>query len=249
MARRLINAVRRIMSRFRKSDTQVLTGREYWEDRVLKYGRRSVLNIKHSEDEYEQVTALQKARLFTILASQLNGREKVALDFGCGPGRFTPDLADLIRGNSIGVDPIPQFLEMAPKKDKAEYLLLENQVIPLADASADVVWVCLVLGGITEENELGQTAREINRVLKSDGLLFLVENTTDAPSAAHWKFRPFESYEKLCSFAPLRYLSDYYDAGERISIMAGRKAPSRTEEPLVLEETAEVGSIQIMAEE
>src|SRR5947208_7202047 len=68
----------------------------FWEERAKNHGRRSVLNTSHSEDEYDQVTEMQKREIFPHLVSALKGTEKVVLDFGCGPGRFTGSLASLI---------------------------------------------------------------------------------------------------------------------------------------------------------
>ena len=173
MMRSLVGFARQCFSRFsQNSTTDFLSDIEYWQARVKKYGRRSVLNIEHRDDAYDRVTADQKARIFPLFESQLCGDERTILDFGCGPGRFTPDLAKLVQGCCIGVDPIEDFLDIAPRSEYAEYLLLHNGVIPLLDSSIDVIWICLVLGGITTESELERTASEINRVLKENGLSF-----------------------------------------------------------------------------
>jgi ubiquinone/menaquinone biosynthesis C-methylase UbiE len=51
-----------------------------------------------------------KEILFPLLQSQLTGTECNLLDFGCGPGRFTTDLAELISGKAVGVDVVPDLL-------------------------------------------------------------------------------------------------------------------------------------------
>jgi ubiquinone/menaquinone biosynthesis C-methylase UbiE len=197
---------------------------DYWERRAKKYGKRAVLNIGHSEQEIEEVTQKQKQFLFPLLQGELNGNEKVVLDFGCGPGRFTADLAYLIDGKAIGVDPIRGFLKVAPHNDsRVEYLHLSGERIPCNDESVDIVWCCLVLGGLTEFSELHNSISEIGRVLKSGGLLFLIENTSDKQNGKHWHFRSPEAYCQLIKFAPLKILSTYEDLGETITVMAGRK--------------------------
>jgi len=100
---------------------------------------------------------------------------------------------------------------------------MKEGVIPVEDESMDVVWICLVLGGIIDDSVLRFTIDEINRVLKKDGLVFLVENTSEKKDGDYWKFRSVQTYQKLFSFVELRHLSDYFDLGERISIMTGRK--------------------------
>jgi SAM-dependent methyltransferase len=200
-----------------------LHGLHYWEDRVQKYGKRSVLNTGHSEEEFDSVTQMQKDILFPLLKKELKGDEKLILDFGCGPGRFTFELADMISGKAIGADPIEALLAMAPKGQNVEYALIRNGEIPLQSESADVVWICLVMGGITDEQLLQTTINEIGRVLKRNGLLFLVENTSEAPDAPYWKYRTVGAYQNLFNFVDLRHLSEYYDLNERISVMSGRK--------------------------
>ncbi|MGE5620958.1 MAG: class I SAM-dependent methyltransferase [archaeon] len=96
------------------------------------------------------------------------------LDFGCDPGRFTLDLALLLNGKAIGVDPIAEFLNEAPRGENVEYSKLEDGRIPLADSVIDVVWIYLVLGGI-DGLELNESVLEIKRVLKKSGLVCLIE--------------------------------------------------------------------------
>ena len=86
----------------------------------------------------------------------------------------------------------------------------------------DVLCSCLVLGGIQTEL-LKQTLDEMERVLRDDGLLFLVENTSQRPSAHYWTFRSTGEYRSLCRFAEIRHVHTYDDLGEQISILAGRK--------------------------
>jgi SAM-dependent methyltransferase len=195
---------------------------DYWHDRALTYGARSVLNLGHSESEIETVTRFQWETVYPHLSRSLNGNECVALDFGCGPGRFTPHLAQLIEGRAIGVDPIRTLLDLAPAAPGVEYRISDGRTIPLADNMADLAWVCLVLGGLTGA-ALTEAIRELDRVLRPGGLLFLVENTSNLDPCPHWTFRSVVEYQQLLSFARPVHLHDYDDLGQRISIMAGRK--------------------------
>jgi SAM-dependent methyltransferase len=181
------------------------------------------LNIGHKEEEIEAVTRMQKETLFPLLRERLKPEDKRLLDFGCGPGRFTGDLAALIGGSVVGIDPIQRLLDLAPKAEHVEYRKLTGAGISAKNESFDVVWICLVLGGIVDERELRHSVNEIGRVLKPGGLLFLVENTTDAPDSAYWKFRSIDEYRNLFQFAAVSPVSEYFDLGERISILAGRK--------------------------
>lgn len=197
-------------------------GLKYWEQRARTYGPRAVLNLGHNENEIEAVTRQQVETIFPHLARSLRGDERVALDFGCGTGRFTPYLAQLIGGRAIGIDPIRTLIDLGPGGPGVEYRVSDGHRIPLPDASVDLVWVCLVLGGLAE-SQLTETAQEIQRVLRPDGLLILIENTSSKECLAHWTFRSVSEYQSLFSFAALDHVHDYEDLGERISIVAGRK--------------------------
>lgn len=193
----------------------------YWKRRARELGERAVLNASHTRDQLSAVTLKQKCTLYPLLREALDGSEHTVLDFGCGTGRFPGDLAELVGGRVVGLDPIPGFLELAPRHETVEYRIMRPGLIPLPDGWADVVWVCIVLGGITHENVLRRTARELERVLHPGGLLFLVENTAEQPPAPHWVFRSTADYVDLFTAVRLAPISEYHDLGERISVLSG----------------------------
>ncbi|MBJ6724274.1 methyltransferase domain-containing protein [Geomesophilobacter sediminis] len=201
---------------------------EYWKARARLYGRRAVLNVNHAPEDFDRVTQYQKEEIYPHFATALTGKERVVLDYGCGVGRFSNDLAQIISGRCLGVDVVSDLLELAPTSAVVEYRTLQEGRVPLPDGSCDVVWVCLVLGGLDGEN-LVQAVSEINRVLAPGGLLFLVENTSDKPDGEHWRFRSVREYQSLMPFAELSHRHDYDDLGERITILCGRK-PQATPE-------------------
>jgi ubiquinone/menaquinone biosynthesis C-methylase UbiE len=108
---------------------------------------------------------------------------------------------------------------------------MEGARIPVDDHSIDVVWCCLVLGGLAGP-ALTRAVSELERVIKEDGLLFLVENTSAQPDGPTWKFRPVDEYRHLVPWARLQHLHDYMDLNETISVMAGRRQPTRLEPAL-----------------
>lgn len=185
---------------------------------------QSVLNMAHDADSAEAATQRQKDILLPRFADHLRGDEARVLDLGCGPGRFTPDLASIVDGHAVGVDPIPHLLDLAPEAPGVSYQTMQAGAIPLDDNSVDAVWICLVLGGIVDDDMLQRTAREVERVLRPGGLLFLVENTSDAPDAQHWVFRSADAYDRLFSHVPLQAQTTYQDAGETITVMTGTRS-------------------------
>jgi ubiquinone/menaquinone biosynthesis C-methylase UbiE len=168
------------------------------------------------------VKDMQINTLFPLLKQQLDGSEKTLLDFGCGPGRFDIELANLTNCAVTAVDPIEYLLQLAPKDQRVSYKKISGGTIPATDGSMDIIWVCLVLGGIVKEKDLQQTIKELNRVAKPGALLFLVENTTDQKDIMTWKYRSATAYIAMFTRFNLVHLENYSDAGESISVFAGR---------------------------
>ena len=171
----------------------------------------------------DEITRMQECEMFPYFRSALKGHEKVVLDFGCGPGRFTVQLAEMIHGRAIGLDPMRALLRKAPTSPTVRYRCVRSTSLPFRDNSIDVIFCCLVMGGIAKPE---RTVCEFSRVLRPAGLMFLVENTSEKQDGEFWKYRSVECYLALFSFVKLVHLHDYFDIGERISIMAGRKLES-----------------------
>lgn len=197
------------------------SGLPYWEERAQQHGARSVLDIRHTEEEMAAITEWQQGILFPHLSRQLKGDERLVLDFGCGPGRFSPDLAELTGARVVGADPIQSLLDLAPAHPRVQYRRIEDGRIPIESDTVDIAWICLVLGTITDDDALRATAAEIRRVLRPGAVVFLVENTTRKKSLPHFRYRSIEEYRALFPGAGLEHLDDYHDRKERISIMAG----------------------------
>ena len=194
----------------------------YWDTRARQFGRRAVYNIGHPPEELGAVDRLQKAVLFPILRNNLTGTERTVLDLGCGVGRFSGDLAETIVADVIAVDVSRELLALAPSNPRVRYVLSSATRVPFPDESFDLVWVCLLLGAL-RRSQLDEAAREIERVSKRAGLLFLVENTTPKPDGPTWAFRGPEEYLRLFPGFDLRHVTDYEDLGETISVLVGRR--------------------------
>lgn len=195
---------------------------DYWRDRARLYGKRSALNIAHREEEFDSVTDCQRQLLFPLLKSELNGTEFAVLDFGCGPGRFTLGLAELIGGTAIGVDITQELIDLAPRSPSVSYRCIGNCDLPFPESTFDIVWSCLVLGGIPD-GQVEKSVSEIQRVLRPGGLFFYAENTANETSTDYWFFRSENAYIRLARFCNPRGLGSYEDMGQTISIFAGRK--------------------------
>ncbi|NQU38847.1 MAG: class I SAM-dependent methyltransferase [Lentisphaerae bacterium] len=221
---------RRFLGGLKRRLKKLLLGREkpidtlaYWERRSRQLGRRAVLNTAHAEEAFEQVTDFQIREMFPHLKQRLSLADKMVLDFGCGPGRFSEALALLVDGRTLAVDPVQHMLDMAPASDRVDYQRIVDGRLPAEDGSIDVVWICLVLGGILNQ-DIGASLNEIHRVLKPGGLICVAENTVEEEEGpAHWRSRTVGQYQEMISFCRLDLVHVYVDIDEEVSVMIGRK--------------------------
>lgn len=202
------------------------TGVAYWRARARALGERAVLSTDHA-GAVDDVTATHRAQLLPELAALLPlapGPSRTVLDLGCGIGRFTGDLAALA-GRAIGVDPVAELLALAPAAPGVEYRELGDPAgpLPLADGEAAVAFTCLVLGGIESAEALAAVGTELDRVLAPCGIVFLAESVSERPAMEHWTFRSVADYAAALPWAGLQEVARFDDAGDAVSVMAGRK--------------------------
>ena len=204
------------------------SGIDYWRDRTDALGERAVISTDH-DAPVADVSATHRALLLPALAGILplapgQAMARTVLDLGCGSGRLTADLAALA-GRAIGVDPVAELLALAPPSDRVEYRLLAGagEHLPLREDEVQVAFTCLVLGGIEGEDALAAAGAEIERVLAPCGLVFLAESVSDQPAAGHWTFRSIADYRAALPWAGLQEIARFDDAGDAVSVMAGRK--------------------------
>lgn len=204
-------------------------GVEYWRDRTRAMGARAVLSTDHDGD-VDDVSDVHRAHLLPALAALLPfapGPQRTVLDLGCGSGRLTSDLAALV-GRAIGVDPVAELLALAPAEPAVEYRRLADPAgpLPLADGEVDVAFTCLVLGGIEDSAALATLGAELERVLAPGALVLLAESVSEQPKVGHWTFRSVADYAAALPWAGLQEVARFDDAGDAVSVLAGRKPPA-----------------------
>lgn len=203
----------------------VTAGVDYWRDRVAAMGKRAVFDSRHPEESLAAVTDMQKRVLYPVFERLLAPPHNLLVDFGCGYGRFSGDLAELIDGRVLAVDPVAELLRLAPAHPRVEYRLLdESGRVPVADAAVDIVWCCLVLGTLHEEGALRRAADELSRILRPSGLCFVVENTSVKHGATGpYKKRSIADVTAAFPAVALRPLLHYVDIDEIIHVFGGAK--------------------------
>ena len=83
-----------------------------------------------------------------------------------------------------------------------------------------------IVGSLTIHHwtNLNKAFSELYRVLKPNGLICLIENTTNRESKEYWYFRSVDQYKSLFPFCNLKHIHDYSDLGQTISVMIGRSS-------------------------
>ncbi|WP_269623459.1 class I SAM-dependent methyltransferase [Prochlorococcus marinus] len=124
--------------------------------------------------------ARQKEIVF-LITKYLQSQNTKILDIGCGPGLLEEDLSNLSY-KGIGMDISQQMIKISQNRAKAkgfdeswEFMLGDCEDTKLQTQSFDCVIASGVIEYMPEDNKL---LKEINRVLKVDGLFIL--NVTNA---------------------------------------------------------------------
>ena len=145
----------------------------------------SNLNLSEKSKNYYEENAIYEIfslaedypnKIFDCLYPNI--KDKIVLDLGCGTGKFMQKFyKDAIK--YYGLDLSEKQLEIAKKKveeKNVEFICCSAENIPLPDNSIDVIISTWVLGTILEVDRRNKVIEEMKRVLKKDGVIFLVEN-------------------------------------------------------------------------
>ena len=123
----------------------------------------------------ERYDKLQPEKLIDSLEI---GETNSVADLGAGSGFFTIPMAERTKETVYAIDIAPEMLEFlkdnALKNDTTNITYIKSNLdkIPLEDASVDRVMAAFVMH---EVDDLEQTLHEINRILKPNGKLGIVE--------------------------------------------------------------------------
>ncbi|NGX47320.1 MAG: Ubiquinone/menaquinone biosynthesis C-methyltransferase UbiE [Chlamydiae bacterium] len=126
----------------------------------------------YSSFEIEGTSSIAFRVIPNLISKYVRGN--ATLDFGCGSGRSTRFLNSLGM-NVIGVDKCSYFLQKAIKTfDGQRYELIKNNKIPFANNHFNFIFSSFVFLMIKSRREMKLLCKELNRVLKKDGICIII---------------------------------------------------------------------------
>lgn len=204
---------------------------DLWDSRAKSFGHRSVLDLSLNEYEIEMLTHLQNDIMLPLLDAHIK-HGGVALDFGCGVGRFLRQLE--FRSNTLlAYDPSPEMVKLAKEEGAVfndgiifhtgtpkEFLsnALETHI-----GAIDFIWCSLVFGCIPD-NELAWICADLTRLLHVGGVMFFADHVDEVQRGTDfWRWRAAEEYISLFPDIALQMVGNYRTRGNNIGIFTGKR--------------------------
>lgn len=202
-----------------------------WTTLASKHGRKVVMSLAISDAQLDAETTRQANVIFPVIRSMLTGNEATALDYGCGAGRFTPHLHEMIGGDeqkafTMGYDPCSELVSAAPRGRGNIAWSWGNvdSFFPTYRNLFNVVFVAMVLGDPNLDMET--TVPGLVDILSPGGLLVVVDHMVRRTTGHWWKFRDESFYVDLFAQrgVALKQIVEDRQLGNPITLLAGRKA-------------------------
>ena len=117
---------------------------------------------------------IEKRRIiFEMIDQYSNDSIQNFLDVGCGDGRWTSEINDYLKTNSIGIDFSKRAIEFAKLiSPDIEFKMHEGQDLPFPENTFDLCTTIEVIEHVEDNFEI-KFLKECARVLKPQGLLIL----------------------------------------------------------------------------
>jgi len=153
------------------SDKQAATDEEFWDNQATLPGYQPVV----VDDDNHTSTRM----LYNYLSTQINFRDKIILDVGCGVGRILPIYIEFGAREIHGIDISHSMLKIARFKHPHPHVMLykmnSNNMYGFSDNFFDLTMCITTLAHIGNDDDLSQTVHEIVRVTKPDGYIVVIE--------------------------------------------------------------------------
>ena len=131
--------------------------------------------------EYEKFSNFEdsKNEVVSFLSENLDLSKLRALEVGCGTGRYTPFLANLLK-HLIASDASKNMLDLCKNKctkcKNIDLFVCDAIKLPFEDNYFDLVFASWAISSMGKIENQKIAIQEIKRVLKKDGIIILIEN-------------------------------------------------------------------------
>lgn len=189
------------IKRYNQMDTKQVVGRKDW------------TNKKYNNEFIKWEKYLHKILIKNNIIDNINN----VLELGCGIGRWVSSFQKSIKiyyttnniinyiiksiaSNYYGCDIIEYALDKARELNKSKYChfeLIKNNTIPFNDKKFDLVFTCVCLQHIIDDNLLNHYMNQIYNRLNDNKYILIIENITKTKSNDYIKFRTKENYETI----------------------------------------------------
>ena len=121
----------------------------------------------------------QKMNNYTVVGNEfkdyLNSKNKKILEIGCSTGNFARKIIDMENNSYYGIDISKEYVELAKKStNKGKFFQMDARKLDFENEFFDLVMLSSVLHHI--DDEISKSCfKEINRVLKKDGVVIISE--------------------------------------------------------------------------
>ena len=176
-----------------------------WGNLARQFGRKSVMSLAISDATLDAETERQAALIFPLVQRHLRGTERTALDYGCGAGRFTPYLGDLVTGQVVGFDPCAELLAERPVLPGYRYQFVTGDPERFFDRSNvlggyhshfDIIFLAMVL--CLPHVDVHATVSGLAGLLSPDGQIVLLDHMPDVDPGGTWAhMRSFSFYRDV----------------------------------------------------
>lgn len=176
------------------SGKQANTVETFWDNQATLPGYQSVV----VDDDNHTSTRM----LYNYLSTQIDFKDMIILDVGCGVGRIFPIYLEFGAAEIHGVDISYNMLKIArfkyPHPNIMLYKMDAANLYGLADNSFDLIMCITVLAHITSETAIAQAIHETIRVTKPGGHIVIIEpmsfNNYELYQHSNMVIRPSRGY-------------------------------------------------------
>lgn len=139
-------------------------------------------NIKEYSEKFysgsENILENENILIRELLLQEFNKDKQVLFDFGCGSGEwleFFAQFEEKIYATDKSIEAI-DFCKEKYQYNNVVFLDFDEKQIKLEDFSVDVITIFWVFQEIFNDDEIDLFLKEFDRILKTNGIIIVVEN-------------------------------------------------------------------------